>query len=39
MSQFIYRIVFLLFVVAGAVRLSAQTPSSEAATSPSISRQ
>src|SRR5262245_58427958 len=30
MSQFIYRIVFLLFVVAGAVRLSAQMPSSEA---------
>lgn len=30
MSQFIYRIVFLLFVVAGAVRLSAQTSTSEA---------
>ncbi len=30
MSQFIYRIVFLLFVVAGAIRLSAQTPASEA---------
>jgi outer membrane protein W len=29
MSQFIYRIIFLLFVVAGAIRLSAQSPSSE----------
>ena len=29
MSQRIYRIVFLLFVVAGAIRLSAQVPSSE----------
>jgi outer membrane protein W len=30
MSQFVYRIIFLLFVVAGAIRLSAQAPSSEA---------
>ena len=29
MSQFVYRIIFLLFVVAGAIRLSAQAPSSE----------
>jgi outer membrane protein W len=29
MSQLVYRIIFLLFVVAGAIRLSAQTSSSE----------
>jgi outer membrane protein W len=29
MSQLAYRIIFLLFVVAGAIRLSAQAPSSE----------
>lgn len=29
MSQLVYRIIFLLFVVAGAIRLSAQAPSSE----------
>jgi hypothetical protein len=29
MSQIVYRIIFLLFVVAGAIRLSAQAPSSE----------
>jgi outer membrane protein W len=29
MSQLVYRIIFVLFIVAGAVRLSAQAPSSE----------
>lgn len=29
MSQLVYRIIFLLFIVAGAIRLSAQAPSSD----------